>query len=220
MQQEEGQENEKGFRFGPLGRWARYGFAAVGAFASLAGLLLVAFAYVTVSPSVDVFRADSTAQLDNAGNAITSLDASLASTSSSLGMVPSLSDNLSIGFSGFASATGSLADGISALADKTAVLSPDGAESMRSAAVNLHASAETMNTNAQSLSGMSSSMRDSQRSIDKVRSDLSKAKADLAKAKGDVSGLFGTISTLLVVGCGMFALVFIALGAYSLALFL
>jgi len=53
-----------------------------------------------------------------------------------------------------------------------------------------------------------------------ARKDLSKAKSDLSNAKKDVSGIFDSISTALIIGCAMFALVFISLGAYSVALFL
>jgi uncharacterized phage infection (PIP) family protein YhgE len=222
MQQGEGQEGEKDSNIlHSLGRWARYGFAGVGVIASIIGLILVVFAYFTLSPVVGTMKDTTLVQLDNSAKAITDLDKSLSSASDALGKMPGFSENLSMGFRSYADSAVSLADGVDAIANTvSAIPGAGGVESLHTSASSLRSTASSMENQANTLSSISSSVRESQQEMTSVRADLSKAKTDLTKAKGDISGTFDAISSVLIMGCGAFALVFIALGAYSAALFL
>jgi methyl-accepting chemotaxis protein len=222
MSQEEDPEKEKDSdMFGSLGRWAKYGFAGVGVIASLIGLVLVVVVYLTLSPTIGTLRTTTLGQLDNAANTVTDLDKSLASAYDGIAVIPDLSQNLSEGFQGYATSTGQLADGIDSIADKLSGIPGVGStESLKSAATNLRASSNLLGAQADSLSTVSSSIRDSQQGIKSVRSDLTKAKSDLSKAKRDVDGAFDAVSSTFLIFCIMLALVFIAVGAYSAALFL
>ncbi|MFH0817300.1 MAG: hypothetical protein V1909_01570 [Candidatus Micrarchaeota archaeon] len=229
MSQEESQESEKESNgglfgeFGGLTRWARYGFAGIGVAASFIGLVLVILVYLTLSPSVGTLRDSVLTQIDTATSAVGNLDKSLQGTYESMGAVPDLAENLSAGFEGYATSTNTLADGIDALAEQAALLPGQGSSastSLKSASTNLRASAGTLGAQAGALASVSSSIMESQQGIKAVRGDLSKAKSDLAKSKQDIGGVFDSLSNALLLGCVMFALVFIALGAYSVALFL
>jgi methyl-accepting chemotaxis protein len=219
MSEQPEEEKQDDSMFKSLGKWTRYGLAGLGVAASVLGLALIVLVYLTVSPQISIVRDASVVQFDNAASTLGDLDASLAGVYDSLKLVPEFSENLSIGLSGFAASTGKLADGIDSLATKTAELGVN-ADSFRSASASLRASTDALNGQADSLSEISSSIAGSQKGIKKARDDLAKAKSDLSKTKRDIAGVFDSISTALIMVCVMFALVFIALGAYSVALFL
>ncbi len=220
--QENGKETEGGAGFKGLGKWARYGFAGVGVFASFVGLVLVVLVYLTLSPSINTLRESTLSQLDTASSAVNNLDKSLQGAYNAMNTVPGLTEDLSAGFQGYSSSTKELADGIDELATQASSLpgGSDASTSLKSAAQSLYSSSNSLGGQADSLSSVSSSMKESQQGIKAVRDDLSKAKSDLAKAKRDLGGVFDSLNTALLLGCTMFTLVFIALGAYSVALFL
>ncbi len=227
MSQEESQEKEEAseglWGIGGLGKWARYGFAGIGVLASFVGLVLVVLVYLTLSPQIGSLRDNTLSQLDVATSAVGNLDKSLKGAYDAMEAVPGLAENLSTGFEGYATSTNRLADGIDSLSSQVSALpggGGDSAASLKSAAVNLRSSAGALSSQASTLSSVSSSMKDSQDGIKSVRTDLSKAKSNLSKAKRDIGSVFDSLSTTLLLGCVMFALVFIALGAYSVALFL
>ena len=227
MSQEESQGNEKAndgqWDFGGLGKWARYGFAGIGVFASFVGLVLVVLVYLTLSPQIGALRDNTLSQLDVATSAVGNLDKSMKGAYDAMETVPGLTENLSSGFDGYASRTNKLADGIDSLSSQISKLpggGGDSAASLKSAADNLRSSAGALSSQATTLSSVSSSMKETQDGIKAVRTDLSKARSNLSKARLDIGSVFDSLSTTLLLGCGMFALVFIALGAYSVALFL
>ncbi len=227
MSQEENQGKEgasdEHWNFGGPGKWARYGFAGIGVFASFLGLVLVVLVYLTLSPQIGTLREKTFSQLDVATSAVGNLDKSLKGAYDAMEIVPGLTENLSSGFDGYASSTNKLADGIDSLSSQISTLpggGGDSSESLKSAADNLRSSAGALGSQASALSSVSSSMKESQEGIKAVRTDLSKAKSNLSKAKLDIGAVFDSLSTALLLGCVMFGLVFIALGAYSVALFL
>lgn len=205
--------------FKSLGKWTRYGLAGLGVVSSVLGLALIVLVYLTLSPQITTVRETSITQIDNIGLMLTDMDTSLIGIYDSLKLVPQFSENLSTGLSGYATSTGKLADGIDSFASKAAELGVN-VDSFRSASASLRSSSDAMNGQATSLSEISSSITDSQKGIKKARDDLAKAKSDLSKAKKDIASVFDSLSTALVLVCVMFALVFIAIGAYSVALFL
>jgi len=207
--------------FGPYGRWLRYGMAGLGVLASITGIAIVIIVYLTVTPSVGALKANAITQVDNALGAVDDLDRGLAGAYDSMNTIPEFSEELSLGFQGYAASTNQLADGIDTLADQAdSLYGGSGTESLKSAAANLRSSAATMGGQADSLSSITSPIRESQAGIKGVRDELSKAKSDLSQAKRDIGSAFDALSNAMLLSCAMFALVFIALGAYSAALFL
>lgn len=220
MPEKRNQEEESVLSPG-ITRWVRYFFASIGILASVLGLIMVIAVYLVVSPQIDITRGMLLGQVDNAISGVGHLDKSLEGAQESLGKVPEMSENLSSGFESYASSTFVLADGIDAIANEMAVLyGQDKTASLKSAASNLRSSASALEVQSESISSVSSSLETSIKGIGDARKDLSKAKSDLSKAKTEVSGVFDSLSTALILACVLFALVFISLGAYSVALFL
>ncbi|MFH1447592.1 MAG: hypothetical protein ABIG39_01905 [Candidatus Micrarchaeota archaeon] len=221
MSEEENQRKNQNSQSQNVAKWVRYFFASIGLLASFVGIALVILAYLVLSPQIATTQGLLNKQIDNAMSGVGHLDKSLEGTQESLGEVPKLSEGLSSGFEGYAASTHSLADGIDVIADEMELLyGADKTLALKSAASNLRSSAYTLEGQSRKILEFSTSLDSSIASMGDARKDLSKAKSDLSNAKKDVSGIFDSISTALIIGCAMFALVFISLGAYSVALFL
>jgi hypothetical protein len=206
---------------GPYGKWLRYGMAGAGVLSSITGIVLVIIVYLTVSPSVGALKANAISQVDGAILAVEDLDRGLAGTYDSMNAIPRFSEDLSLGFRGYAASTKQLADGIESFSEQAdAAYGGSGAETLKSAAANLRSSAEKMEGQADSLHTITDPIKEGQAGIKGARDELSKSKSDLSKAKRDIGNAFDALSNAMLLSCAMFALVFIALGAYSAALFL
>ncbi len=221
MSEKENQNESQSLVSPKVARWMRYFFASIGVLASFFGILIVIGSYLIISPQIDVARGLMLSQIDNAVNGVNNLDSTLAGAQESLGKVPAMSQNLSSGFQGYAASTLSLADGIDLIADEMgAIYGQDKVTSLKSAATNLRSSAYTLEGQSDAIVGVSSSLDDSIKGLGEARKDMQKAQSDLKKAKNEINTMFDSLGYALILACIMFSLVFIALGSYSVALFL